>query len=130
MSARFRDYFRGKLNTKSEIRNPHSEILLPLSWRNWQTRMVESHVDESSSLSGSTRKARVVQLAGDGSFKNCTVQGSNPAASTSLIIQVRARAYPNWQRNWTQNPDSVGSNPTEGTTLRNLSAQVRRDVLL
>lgn len=25
-------------------------------------------------------------------------------------------SYPNWQRNWIQNPDSVGSNPTEGTT--------------
>src|SRR6185312_3834921 len=26
-------------------------------------------------------------------------------------------SYPNWQRNWTQNPDSVGSNPTEGTCV-------------
>jgi hypothetical protein len=26
-------------------------------------------------------------------------------------------SYPNWQRNWTQNPDSVGSNPTEGTIV-------------
>ena len=51
--------------------------------------MVESHVDESSNLSGSTKKARVVQLAGDGSFKNCTVLGSNPAASTSLIVHNR-----------------------------------------
>jgi uncharacterized protein (DUF488 family) len=28
----------------------------------------------------------------------------------------RRPSYPNWQRNGTQNPDSVGSNPTEGTT--------------
>ena len=25
-------------------------------------------------------------------------------------------SYPNWQRKRTQNPSSVGSNPTEGTT--------------
>ncbi len=32
-------------------------------------------------------------------------------------VETMRPSYPNWQRNWTQNPDSVGSNPTEGTTL-------------
>ena len=43
-----------------------------LSWRNWQTRTVESRVDEGSNPSDSTN-ARVVQLAGDDRFKICTV---------------------------------------------------------
>jgi|EndMetStandDraft_3_1072993.scaffolds.fasta_scaffold00645_16 hypothetical protein len=30
---------------------------------------------------------------------------------------LQTPSYPNWQRNWTQNPDSVGSNPTEGTIV-------------
>lgn len=30
---------------------------------------------------------------------------------------IQKPSYPNWQRNWTQNPDSVGSNPTEGTLV-------------
>ena len=34
-------------------------------------------------------------------------------------------SYPNWQRNWTQNPDSVGSNPTEGTSELPLSTARR-----
>ena len=70
------------------VRLPPSVPIHGLPWRNWQTLTVESRVDESSSLSGSTTtQARVVQLAGDGSFKNCTVLGSNPAASTILIVE-------------------------------------------
>ncbi len=69
--------------------------LFKLSWRNWQTHAVE-YREMRVRVSPAAPFARVVQLAGDGSFKNCTVQGSNPAASTSLIVQTEGkRAYPN-----------------------------------
>src|SRR6201988_5316353 len=35
--------------------------------------------------------------------------------SSKVIGRIKP-AYPNWQRKRTQNPSSVGSNPTEGTT--------------
>ena len=48
-----------------------------LPWRNWQTYTGENRVMRVR-ISPAAPKARVVQLAGDGSFKNCTVQVQIP----------------------------------------------------
>ena len=56
-----------------------------LSWRNWQTRTVESRVAEGSNPSDSTY-ARVVQLAGVGRFKICAVWVRIPPRVNPLQI--------------------------------------------
>ena len=48
-------------------------------------------------------------------------------STSNPMMSPFGSSYPNWQRNWTQNPDSVGSNPTEGTHRSGYALDVTAD---
>jgi hypothetical protein len=48
--------------------------------------------------------------------------------SSKVVGRIKP-SYPNWQRKRTQNPSSVGSNPTEGTRKPQARALIRQNDL-